>query len=111
VKAVRVLLVLILFASPHAVAAITFKGPVTISGIYGLPDGGFLLLLPGGTDAACGSSGNQFHVEPSQVGQSIDGVKSALAIALSAFSLGKTINIYYDNTISGCPVQQIGINP
>jgi len=73
-------------------------------------DGGALVLLPGGTDAACGAGGNQFVISPTAGGLNIDGARTTVAIALSAWTLGKAITIYYDNTVLGCPVSNIWVN-
>jgi hypothetical protein len=105
------LMVLVLIACNSAFAANSWKNNVPIVGLYNVPTGGFLMFLPPGTDPACGPSSNLFYVLPGQNGVTADGAKAALAIALTAFTLGKTVNILYDNTISNCPIQIVWINP
>jgi hypothetical protein len=105
------LMALFLTVSSTAFSANNWQNNLTIQGIYNVPAGGFLLLLPPGTDTACGPSSNLFYVLPGLNGVTADGAKAALSIALTAFTLGKTINIFYDNTIGNCPVQIVWINP
>jgi len=44
-------------------------------------------------------------------GQTAEGVKATLAVALTALSMGKTVNTFVDTAINGCPVQLLQINP
>ena len=90
-------------------AANAWYSPLPITSILNNLDGGFLMLLSA-SDAACGPSGNQFHVDPAVNGQTTDSVKTTLAIVLSAFAMGKTITVYADNAIPGCPVQLVMVN-
>jgi hypothetical protein len=98
-------------ACSDAFAANSWKNNLTITGLYNVPNGGFLLFFAPGTDPVCGPSGDHFYVLPGENQVTADGAKSALAITLTAFTLGKTVNIYYDNTNSDCPVQIVWINP
>ena len=91
-------------------AANAWKSSLSISSILNNLDGGFLLLLPAG-DPACGPSGDHFNVDPSINGQTADSVKTTLALVLTAYATGKTINIYADDTLPGCPVQLVQVNP
>jgi hypothetical protein len=95
--------------SNAAQAANAWKTNLPISSILNNLDGGVLLLLPA-SDPACGSSGNQFNITANRNGQTAESVKTTLAIVWMAYSLGKTINIYVDNTLPGCPVQLVQIN-
>jgi hypothetical protein len=102
---------LALISCNNVFAANSWKSNVTIVGLYNVPDGGFLMFLPPGTDTACGPSSNLFYVLPGQNGVTADGAKAALSIALTAFTLGKTVNIFYDDTLPNCPIQIVWINP
>jgi hypothetical protein len=106
----QTLLTMIVFASgQQAVAANSWKSNFRVQSIVSLNNGGFILMLQA-SDPACGASGNQFYVQAGLNGQTAEGVKIALAVALTAFSTGKTVNAYVDTAINGCPVQYLQIN-
>ena len=96
--------------SKTVTAANAWKYSLTISSFVNNLDGGFLLFLPA-NDPACGASGNQFNVDPGANGQTVESVKTTLALVLTAYATGKTINIYTDNAVAGCPIQLVQVNP
>jgi hypothetical protein len=103
-------LALLLTTTLPALAANVWRGPYPVSSIINGPNGGFLLLLEA-SNPNCGLSGNQFNVNPGQNSVTADGVKAALAVALMAVASGRPISIVVDDTIAGCPVQQIRLDP
>jgi hypothetical protein len=109
-RVAQMLLTMVVFAGGHqAVAAGSWKSNFPVKSVITLNNGGFILLLEA-SDPACGSSGNQFYVQTGLNGQTTEGVKVALAVALTAFSTGRTVNAYVDTAINGCPVQYLQIN-
>jgi hypothetical protein len=104
------LLLLALSFSAGASAANVWKNNLPVSSIMTYPNGDFLLILEA-SDPNCGPSGNLFYVLSGLNGQTADGVKAALAMALTAFTSGKTVSVYTDTAVSNCPVQLVRINP
>ena len=103
------LLVLLSFGA-SASAANVWKNNLPISSIMTYPNGDFLLVLPA-SDPNCGPSGNLFYVLAGQNGQTAEGLKAALAMALTAFTTGKTVSVYADTAVGNCPVLLVQINP
>ena len=101
---------LILMTSANAFSANAWKSNLTLQGLYNIPGDGMLLFFPGGTDPVCGPSGNIFTLTPGVNGLTANSASIAYATALTAFSLGKTVNILYDNSISPCAVQILWVN-
>jgi hypothetical protein len=95
--------------SPDALASNAWKSGFPVHSIVAHPFG-FILILEA-SDPACGPSGNQFYVQAGLNSQTADGVKSILAVAMLALSTGRTVNALVDTAISGCPVQQLQLNP
>jgi hypothetical protein len=99
------------FGAPGiAMATNAWTAELPIDGIISNPQGGFLLLLPA-SNPACGSSGNQFNVFVGVNSVTADGAKSALALAMTAYALGKPLIVLFDSAIAGCAVQQVYIKP
>jgi hypothetical protein len=95
--------------SQQVEAANGWKGPVAVSSVISNPAGGALLLLEL-NDASCGSSGNQFNIAVGSNGMTADGAKASMALALTALTLGKPISIVVDDTLPGCPIQEVRID-
>jgi hypothetical protein len=106
----RISILLCTLASADAMAVGSWKSNFPVQSIVTLNNGGFILLLEA-SDPACGNSGNQFYVQAGLNGQTAEGVKSALAVALTAVATGKTVSAFVDTAISGCPVQYLQLNP
>ena len=107
---VVIMLASVFGASGTAVAANAWTAELQIQGIISNPQGGFLLLLPA-SNPACGSSGNQFNVSVGVNSVTADGAKVALALAMTAYAMGKPVVVLFDGAIAGCPVQQVYIKP
>ena len=90
-------------------AANTWKSNFPVHSVVAHQNG-FELVLEA-SDPACGPSGNLFTVQEGLNDQSAEGVKRLLAVALFAMATGKTVNALVDTSISGCPVQQLQVNP
>ena len=99
-----------LAVATDATAANAWKSNYLVYSVVSLNNGGFILLLEA-SDAACGPSGNQFYVQAGSNGMTADGVKSTLAVVLTALAMGRTVNALVDTTLGGCPVQLAQINP
>lgn len=84
-------------------------GPYPIQSVISNPQGGFLLLIPA-SDPACGSSGNQFNGTPNVNSMTLDGANAALAVLLTALALNKPVSVVADDTLSGCPIEQVRID-
>jgi hypothetical protein len=91
-------------------AANDWTAELPIQGTISNPQGGFLLLLPA-SNPACSSSGNQFNVYVGVNSVTADGAKAALALAMTAYAMGKPVVVLFDSAIAGCVVQQVYIKP
>ena len=103
------LVILGLGLGSQAMAAYAWKTNLPIEGIIPHPSGVLLMLTA--SDPNCGVSGNQFNAVINANGQTADGVKMILSVALVALTTGRTVDVVVDTSIAGCPVQQIRINP
>ena len=88
----------------------TWKYGMSINNIQGLSSGGFIIYGPSGSGPTCGEGGKLFYVRENHNSQTVDGVKTALSIALLAFAAGKEITLLYDETSAGCDVNIILVN-
>ncbi len=89
-------------------SASTLAGPVfaanqwtaglTIATVQGVGGGGFVVYLSGWTDSACSQNPTGIYFYSGNNSVTSDGVKSMLAMALTAFTSGKTISVLYDNS-------------
>ena len=79
-----------------------------IKSVYPFNDGSFAVGVPA-TLLNCGSSGSgvYLYVTPGQNAVTLDGAKSMLATLLTAFALGHTVQIAYDNSTSNCYVNRL----
>jgi hypothetical protein len=80
----------------------------TLTNISAIGDGRTVLQF-GTTTSSCSGTPQGFYVTVGQNGVSADGAKQILATALLAFSLGKTLTIYFDDSTSYCYVGQATI--
>ena len=84
-----------------------WKTGTTIQGLQVLPDGGFILYLPVGTDGVC-PEGRLMYVAVNQNSITQEGLKTTLSVAMLAYSTGNLVSIVYDNAAnSKCYVQQL----
>ncbi|WP_157234655.1 hypothetical protein WKI13_00715 [Teredinibacter turnerae] len=101
--------VLILFISSLAIAD-KYTNNVSISQIEVLANGSFRIWsLENISDSGCYESGRLFKVYVGGNGLSSDGAKNLLSIAMLAYSLGHTVDIYHDEA-QNCLVSQIRIS-
>jgi len=102
---VAIALLLLSALSPAQAATVWYQGPVQF--VYPLNDGSFIIGIP--NVAVCTSSGSNSHlyVTPGANGVTLDGTKSMLATVLTAFSLGRTIEVAYDDSSSSCYVNRL----
>ncbi len=106
----RIAVALFLFITTNAYAVNVWKFGMPVSGVQSLADGSFIIYGPSGADPACPENGTLFYVEPNQNGQTAAGIKSMLALVLTAFSTNKTVTFLYDN-VGHCNVNSLKVNP
>ena len=83
----------------------------TIAKVYPLADGSFVLIMTEDAAACSGTPGSKYHyVRPGVFGVTSDGVRAMLASALTAFALGKTISMVFDDSSSSCDINRFTIN-
>jgi hypothetical protein len=83
----------------------------TIKQVYPLGDGSFVLIMTVDAAACSGTPGSKYHyVRPGVNGVTSDGVRAMLATALTAFALGKTVSMAFDETSSSCDVNRFSMN-
>ena len=101
---------LLIAVTPPASADAWHEGLVKM--VYPLGDGSFALgfeaPIPG-----CSSSGliRYVHVVPSQNGVTVDGAKSMLGTVLTAFAMGTTVAVAFNDTTNYCYVNRLYIKP
>lgn len=93
-------------ASSHCLAANAWRNGVQISSIQPLEDGNFYIYGPAGMDNAC-SAGKVMSLKSGFNGQTAAGVKAVATVALLAITLGKPVNVYYDNSSSNCYINEL----
>lgn len=78
--------------------------------VYPLSDGSFVLgFAQGSTFCQSPNSPQYFYVVPGQNGVTADGAKAMLATALTAFGLGKTLSMSFDDATPYCYVNRFSI--
>jgi hypothetical protein len=83
----------------------------TIKTVYPLANGSFVLIMTEDAPSCGGTPGSKYHyVRPGVFGVTSDGVRAMLASALTAFALGKTVSIVFDETITSCDINRFTIN-
>lgn len=87
-----------------------WKFDMPVNGVQSLADGGFIIYGPIGAGSGCAENGKLFHIRANQMGQTADGVKTSLSLALTAFTTGKTITFTYDNATPSCYVGTVLVN-
>jgi len=87
-------------------SVVRYQGSVQL--VYPMNDGSFSVgvstILP-----VCYSSGSGVYlsVTPGQNAVTADGAKSMLATVLTAFALGKSISVAYDDSTANCYVNRL----
>jgi len=95
---------IILLTATNGFCEYVWKPDMTIKRVQAQSTGGFIIYGPVGADPLCAENGSLFYVEAGHNGQTVDGVKSNLAIVLTAFLNNKPIIFAYDNSNSYCYV-------
>jgi hypothetical protein len=101
---------LTLIAGISNVRAATAYLQSTLTSVYPLSDGSFILNFTNDT-STCSSPNTPkyFYVTAGQNGVTADGVKAMLATALTAFSLGKTLAIAFDDATTFCYINRFSV--
>lgn len=102
-KSVSIFALGLMLAAPAAYADIVWTGPKKVVSINVVEHGGFLIQLDSDISPLCSHSyTSDLLIYPNQAGVTDAGVKSLLAVALTAFSAGNNVNIMYDNSTDYC---------
>jgi hypothetical protein len=94
--------------SANANAAGVWKYGMQIQAVQSLVDGGFIIYGPSGSAPTC-PEGRLFFVRSGLNGQTPAGLKTNLAMVMTAFGTGKTVSFEYDNV--NCGVGTLLMNP
>ncbi len=82
----------------------------TLAFVYPFGDGSFVLgFTQGSTFCQSQNSPQYFYVTPGQNNVTADGAKATLATALTAFALGRTLSVYFDDSTIYCYVNRFSI--
>jgi ABC-type glycerol-3-phosphate transport system substrate-binding protein len=83
----------------------------TVKTVYPLPNGDFVVTFVT-SPAACLNASNPkyFHVQAGINGVTVDGVKSMLATALTAFVAGKRLTVVFNDASTSCDVNRMVIS-
>jgi hypothetical protein len=82
----------------------------TITSVEVVETGGFLVTLSGGVPATC-TAANAVYIYAGQHNVTADGQKALLATALSAFAVGNTVRILYDDSTPNCFGRYLTVTP
>ena len=97
---------LTLVATSAPAATAWYQGAVQL--VYPLNDGSFVIGVATTLSACFGSGqGVYLYVTPGQNAVTLDGAKSMLATTLTAFAIGRTISVAYDDSTSYCYVNRL----
>jgi hypothetical protein len=98
---------LTLTATSTPAATAWYQGAVQL--VYPLNDGSFVIGVPTTLSGCLGSGagGVYLYVTPGQNAVTLDGTKSMLATTLTAFAIGRTLSIAYDDSTSYCYVNRL----
>jgi hypothetical protein len=82
----------------------------TVKTVYPQADGSFVIILVNDTSTCSAPSPKYFFVTPGQNGVTVDGAKAILATTLTAFALGSSISLNFDDATPSCYVNRISIS-
>lgn len=84
----------------------------TLKRIYPLANGSIVLQFDS-ESASCTATTNPkyYNIVVGQNGVTTDGLRNMLAVALTAFSTGRSISIAFDDASPSCYVNRLQINP
>jgi hypothetical protein len=100
----------LLLACPSGAFATTQNLQSTLAFVYPMGDGSFVLgFTQGSTFCPSQNAPQYFYVMPGQNGVTVDGAKAMLATALTAFALGKTLSIAFDDSTTYCYVNRFSM--
>jgi len=74
----------------------------TLKSVYPLSDGSFVLIFTNDASTCVNSTPKYFYITPGQNGVSVDGAKAMLATSLSAFALGASVTLNFDDSTAFC---------
>jgi hypothetical protein len=93
-------------ASSANAGTVWYQGSVQL--VYPLNDGSFLIGVPAVLPVYLGSgSGTYLYVTPGANAVTLDGAKNMLSTVLTAFALGRNIEVAYDDASSSCYVNRL----
>jgi hypothetical protein len=77
-----------------------------ISQVYPLGNGDFVLILAQGA-TACIHPNKYHYVQVGSFGVTADGARAMLATSLTAFAMGKSVSVLFDETSYGCQINRM----
>jgi hypothetical protein len=83
----------------------------TVRQVYPLAEGAFVLTFAT-ESASCtsASSPKYYYVAAGQNGVTADGLRNMLAVALTAFAMGRPVSIAFESATSACYINRLSIN-
>ena len=108
-KKLYFILLLLVSVSHSATAQSTWYSD-TIKWVYPLANGDFVLTFHN-DNPSCTSGDSKYHY--ASVGQNDltkEGIKFLYSAALTAAASGKTVNVYFDASSSGCYINRLYVN-
>jgi hypothetical protein len=107
----RTVVVSLMLAASMIVSAAQVAVMSTLTSVYPLSDGSFILNFTNDASTTCTSPNTPkyFYVMPGQNGVTVDGAKAMLATALTAFAMGKSVSASYDDATIFCYINRFSI--
>jgi len=99
---------LLTIACSNSYAAIAYVQS-TVKSVYPQADGSFIIVLTNDTSSCPATSPKYFFVAPGQNGMTVDGSKAMLATTLTAFALGSSLALAFDDATTNCYVNRISM--
>jgi len=103
-----VILAWLTIASANSYAAAAFVQS-TVKSVYPQADGSFVIILTNDASTCSAVSPKYFFVTPAQNGMTVDGAKAMLAATLTAFALGSSLALSFDDATIYCYVNRISM--
>ena len=97
--------------TPHLASAASLWVTGSISILYPMGNGAYVVAIEGVTAPNCGATGTSryFYMAVGQNGVVSDGLRILAATAIAAFSMGKAISIVYDDGSASCFVSALTV--
>ena len=103
-----VILALLTIGCSNSYAAAAFVQS-TVKSVYPQADGSFVIILTNDTSTRAATTPKYFFVTPGQNGTTVDGAKAMLATTLTAYALGSSLALSFDDATTYCYVNRISM--